>query len=111
LLSGYLGLILLCAAFVAIGVAISSLFSNQIAAFATTLGVLILFWWIIGPIAQTAGPAGGASELINYLNFSEHFYGTLVEGIIDLRNIAFYLSMTALGLFLGTMSVEVRRWR
>jgi ABC-2 type transport system permease protein len=111
LLSGYLGLILLCAAFVAIGVAISSLFSNQIAAFATTLGVLILFWWIIGPIAQTAGSAGGASELINYLNFSEHFYGTLVEGIIDLRNIAFYLSMTALGLFLGTMSVEVRRWR
>ena len=111
LISGYLGIILLVAAMVAVGVAISSLFDNQIAAFATTLGVLILFWWIISPIAQTVGPAGGSSELVSYLDFSEHFYGNMIQGILDLRDITFYLSVTALALFLGTMSVETRRWR
>jgi ABC-2 type transport system permease protein len=47
-LSGYLGIVLLCAALAAIGVAISAFFSSQIAAFATTLGVLIFLWWIVG---------------------------------------------------------------
>lgn len=111
LISGYLGILLLVAAMIAVGVAVSSMFSNQIAAFAATLGILVLFWWIIGPIAQTVGPAGGSSELISYLDFSEHFFANLIQGIIDLRDITFYLSVTALALFIGTVSVEMRRWR
>lgn len=112
LLSGYLGIVLLSASLVAIGVAISSLFNNQIAAFATTMGVFILFWWIIGPIAQTIGPAGGVgATIISSLDFSEHFFGNLIRGVIDLKDVVFYLSITALGLFLGTVSVETRRWR
>ena len=111
LISGYLGIILLAASLTAIGVAISSLFSNQIAAFATTMGVFILLWWIVGPIAQVAGPAGGSTNLISYFDLSGHFSNNLVRGIIDLKDIVFFLSATALGLFLGTVSVETRRWR
>jgi ABC-2 type transport system permease protein len=110
LLSGYLGIMLMSSALIAIGVFVSSLFSNQIAAFATTLGILILFWWVIGPIAQTLGPTSPFSELVSYLDFADHYFTNLMRGIIDLRDVVFYLSVTALGLFFATMSVEVRRW-
>ncbi len=112
LISGYLGIILVTASLVAIGVAISAFFNNQIAAFATTMGAFIVLWWIINPIAQTVSPAAGAgSVLINYLDFSSHFFNNLLTGVIDLQDIVFYLSVIALGLFVGTMSVETRRWR
>jgi ABC-2 type transport system permease protein len=111
IVSGYLGVILLSAAMVAVGVAISSLFNNQIAAFITTLGVLLLLWWIIGPIARVLGPTSSSAELINYLDFNNHFATNLVRGVIDLADVVYYLSVTALALFLGTMSVEIRRWR
>jgi len=110
ILSGYLGLVLLCASLVAVGVFISSLFSNQIAAFATTMGVLIFLWWILSPIVQVTGPLGGNSELISYLDYSGHFFNNLTRGIIDLKDVVFYLSVTALGLFFGSISVEIRRW-
>ncbi len=111
LLSGYLGIIMLSAALIAIGVAISSFFSNQLAAFATTMGVLVMLWWIVAPIAQTLGAASGASEWIAYLDLSDHFFSNLLSGILDIRDILYYLSVTALALFISTMSVETRRWR
>jgi ABC-2 type transport system permease protein len=110
-LSGYLGIVLLSASLVAIGVLISSLFSSQIAAFATTMGIMIFIWWIIGPIAQVAGQAAKSAELINYLDFQQHFFTNLVRGVIDLADIVYYLSVTALALVLGSVSVEMRRWR
>jgi ABC-2 type transport system permease protein len=111
LISGYLGISLLAAAMVAIGVAVSSFFSNQIAAFATTIFVLILSWWILSPVAQSLGPASIGGEIVGYFDLGEHFYTNLMVGIIDLRDVVFYLSLTALALFLGTVSVEMRRWR
>lgn len=108
LLSGYLGVVLISAALVAIGVMISSFFSNQIAAFFATLGVFLLLWLINLP-SQSVG--GGGSELLAYLDFSEHYYNTLFRGVIDLRDLVYYLSVTALALFLGSVAVETRRWR
>ncbi len=108
MLASYLGVILLTAAVVAIGIAISSLFSNQIAAFFATLGVLLVFW-VLGFPAQSLGGTG--ADLLNYLDMSAHFYNTFYTGIIQVSDIVYYLSMTALALFLGSLSVEQRRWR
>jgi ABC-2 type transport system permease protein len=108
LVSGYLGLFLMFGAFLAVGVAVSSLFSNQIAAFFTTLGI-ILALWMIGFPATVMGAAGG--DLLKYLDMSEHFYPTFYQGIIELKDIVYYLSVSALALFLGSISVETRRWR
>ena len=108
LMTGYLGLLLLSAALVAIGVAVSALFSNQIAAFFTTLGVLLVLWLISMP-SQVAGLAGG--NLLSYLDITEHFYPTLYRGVIDLSDIVYFLSLTSLALFLGSAVVEMRRWR
>jgi ABC-2 type transport system permease protein len=108
LVTGYLGLILVSASLVAVGVSVSAFFSNQIAAFFTTLGVLLVLW-LIGTPAQAAGSVGGS--LLTYLDFGEHFYRTFYVGVIDVRDIVYYLSLTALSLFIGTMVVETRRWR
>lgn len=111
LISGYLGLILLTGTLVAVGVAISAFFNNQIAAFATIMAIMILLWWVIGPIAQVLGPAESGSALIGYLDLSQHFFANLISGVIDLADIVYFLSVTSLALFIGTMAVETRRWR
>jgi ABC-2 type transport system permease protein len=110
LITGYLGLILLSAALVAIGVFISSLFSNQIAAFITTLGVIVFLWLVTGLIVRAAGSIGDVSEWLRYLDFSGPYNNNLLRGVLDLRDAVYYLSVTALALFMGTVSVEIRRW-
>jgi ABC-2 type transport system permease protein len=107
LLTGYLGLILLSAAIVAIGVAISSFFDKQIIAAFVTYGVVLLLWFIRAP-AQTAEGLG--VTILNNINIIQH-YLNFFRGVIDLADTVYYLSVTAFGLFLGTISVEMRRWR
>jgi ABC-2 type transport system permease protein len=107
-MSNYLGLFLICAAFLAIGVGISSLFSNQIAAFIVTILVFVFLWWILGFVAQFT--QGTASDIFTYLSMGGHFDTNLSAGTINLSDVVYYLSLTALGLFGGTVAVESRRW-
>ena len=111
LVSGYLGIILLCAAFSGLGVLSSSLFSNQIAAFIFTMGLFVFVWWIIGPIVQVMGAASGSYNLINYLDFNQHYSSNLIRGVIDLGDIVYFISVTVLALFLSSVWIEMRRWR
>jgi ABC-2 type transport system permease protein len=106
--TSYLGLILMIGAILAIGIAVSSLFTNQIAAFFATLGILMVFWMISYP-AQVMGASGSA--ILTYLDLSQHFYNTFYVGLIELKDIVYYLSFIVLSLFLGTVSIETRRWR
>jgi ABC-2 type transport system permease protein len=108
LMANYLGMILLTGSFLAIGVAASSLFSNQIAAFFATLGVLLVMW-IIGYPASVMGAS--AAEILRYLDLSGHFYNTFYIGVIDLKDVVYFLSVIILSLVLGSVSVEARRWR
>ncbi len=110
LVTGYLGIFLFSAALVAVGVFVSSLFNNQIAAFVATLGVLIFLWWIITPIGQVIGTGSALSEIVTYIGLQEHYFSNLIVGILDLTDVVYYLSLTALSLFFGTMVVEARRW-
>lgn len=107
LLTGYLGLILLVSSLVAIGVAISALFANQIAAFFVTLAV-VLGLWLLYQIVPSADTAAG--KVVDYLGIIGHYIG-FYNGEINLKDIIYYLSVTALFLFLGSRVVEMRRWR
>jgi ABC-2 type transport system permease protein len=109
LITGYLGILLGTASFLALGIAMSSLFSNQVATFLTSFGILFIGWWLFRIAAQVASPS--AAALLNYLDFSGHFYNTLINGVIQLNDVVYYLSVTALALFFGTMVIETRRWR
>ena len=107
LVANYLGLALMAASLIAVGVAMSSLFKNQTAAFFATLGIMLLLW-LIGISAQAAGSLG--SQVLMYLDFRSHFYDTLYRGVIDLSDVVYYLSLTSLALLMGSVFVEVRRW-
>jgi ABC-2 type transport system permease protein len=94
------------ASLVAVGVFISSLFNSQVVVFLISLAIVLFFWLVRPPSTAT----GISSQILTYLNFIDH-YLNFYRGTIDLSDIVYYLSLTSLALFLGTMSVEIRRWR
>jgi ABC-2 type transport system permease protein len=108
LVANYLGITLLVSALTAIGVYVSSLFKNTIAALIASLGIVLVLWLVSAP-AQFL--QGSAADFFRYLSITEHYYGSFRAGIIDLQGIVYYVSMTILALFLGTRSIESRRWR
>jgi ABC-2 type transport system permease protein len=108
LLASYIGVMLVASALLGMGVGISSMFSNQIAAFFLTMGIFIFMWWLVG---FPAGLVQGNSSIFQYLDMKAHFYDTFNTGKIMLADIIYYLSLTVLGLFVGTSAVEMRRWR
>lgn len=107
LVAGYLGLIMMVASMIAVGVFISSIFSNQVVAFIVSLGVVLVLWFV-SQFASTA--AGLGNQLLNYLDFPGHF-NNFYQGIINLSDVVYFLSLTALALLLGSVSIEIRRWR
>jgi gliding motility-associated transport system permease protein len=107
ILSGFLGLLLLATAFVAVGLLTSSFTENQIIAAVSCLVALLLLYVISWP-ADTAGETMGA--MLKYASLTEHF-SELVKGIIDTRDLAYFASVIVLALFLTQRSVESLRWR
>jgi len=107
-LTGYLGLILMTASLLAIGVFISSLTNNQVIAFIINFAIVLVLWFVLQPLGSDTSSSG--SQILSYMNFINH-YLSFFRGTIDLSDIVYYLSLTSLGLFLGTVSIEVRRWR
>lgn len=107
-LSSYIGLILVCSALLALGTGISAIFTNQFAAFFVTLGLFFFLWFMI---SLPAGYLQEGGEVLNYLSLSTHYSQSMNNGTINLGDIVYYLSLTALGLFIGTTAVEIRRWR
>jgi ABC-2 type transport system permease protein len=107
-ISSYLGVILVAASFLALGVGISAIFTNQVAAFFVTLSAFVILWWLIGFPAQLLQGTGG--EVFRYLSMQTHFYDAFNRGSISLADIIYFLSLIALGLFIGTTAIETRRW-
>jgi ABC-2 type transport system permease protein len=108
LLAAYLGLLLLVGALLALGLFISTLFSNQIAAFFAIIGASLVLWIIDGPWQNATGPL---AEFMRYLSLPAHIYDNFFSGVVDLNDIAYFLSVIILFLFLAARSVESRRWR
>jgi gliding motility-associated transport system permease protein len=107
LVSGYLGIILITASLLAIGVAISAIFANQVVAFFVGLGVALVLI-LVQP--STSGSVGTWSDIVTYMNYLDHF-NNFYQGVIDLKDVVYYLSVTAVGLFAGSLFVQSRRWR
>ncbi len=108
MLTAYVGLILVAASFLAIGVGVSAIFTNQVAAFFVTMIILVILWWLIGFPADYV-QAGG--DVFRYLDMQSHYYNSLGAGKINVTDLAYFFSLIAVGLFTGTMAVETRRWR
>jgi ABC-2 type transport system permease protein len=106
-LTGFLGLILQGGCILAIGTFISSLTKNQIIAGAVTFGVCLVLW-VLQAVSQFND--AGWAQAVAYCSILTHFE-PLSKGVIDSKDLIFYISAIFFGLFLTTRSVESMRWR
>ncbi len=107
IVSGYLGLFLLGASFISVGLLVSSTTRNQIVAGMATFGVFLMLW-VIGWIGDFTGPT--ARTIVSYLSITDHF-DDFSKGVIDTKHVIYYLSFITFGLFLTAKAVDSERWR
>ncbi len=107
LASTYIGLVLLGGAFLAIGLFASTLNENQIVSASIGFALLLLFW-VLGFAQQASGSA--SQQILSALSFSTHFTN-LSGGVVDTRDVLFFLSLSFFFLFLGVLTLESRKWR
>jgi ABC-2 type transport system permease protein len=107
LLVGYLGLLLQGAALLAIGTFISNCTRNQIVAGVAGFAVCLMLW-ILNWVSEfgTTIP----ERVLSYIAVTSHFE-SFAKGVLDLKDIVYYLSVIFVGLFLTARSMEALRWR
>ena len=109
ILSGYLGIILVGALFIAVGLFCSATTRSQVIAAAAT--ALILFVVTVVPnIIGTKGTLGSSAQWV-VENAVFRRYSDFAKGVIDFSNIVFFLAGTAVFLFLSIKVIESRRWK
>lgn len=102
-----LGVVLLGAAMLALGVFTSALTKNQV--IAAVLGVVAsVSLWLLDILSALFG--GTVQKVISYLTPSGHYYG-FVDGVIDTRDLVYYASFIFVLLFLASQIVESKRWQ
>jgi len=104
---GYLGLLLQGGALLAIGTFVSTWTRNQIVAGVAGFAICLLLWvlsWV------TEFSSGTLASIISYLSVLSHF-DSFQKGVIDTKDLVFYLSAIFIGLFLTARSLESLRWR
>lgn len=107
MLTGYLGLLLMGGAYVSIGVMCSSLTRNQIVAFILAFAISFALF-IFGQVVQYA--PDWLQPVLAFLSMGNHFE-SLSRGVVDSRDVIFYLSVMAISLVVATVSLESRKWK
>jgi len=105
--AGYLGLLLMGSAYMAIGVMASSFARNQVVAVIIAFGVcfaLFLFGKVLPFVPEKLQP------LVSFLSTDTHFEN-FSRGVIDTRDVVYYASITVLPLLVATTSLESRKWK
>ncbi len=106
-IGGYLGLLLMGGSYVAIGVMASAFTKNQIVAFIIGFGIsfsLYLFGHIVQLVPQSIQP------LVAFLGTNGHFE-SIGRGVIDTRDLFYYLSIMVVSLSIATTTLESRKWK
>jgi ABC-2 type transport system permease protein len=105
---GYLGSVLIGAAYLAIGLFISSLNENQIVAFIVSV-VAVFALFIMGEDFVLFGVPARLVPILSYLSLGGHF-DSISRGVVDSRDIIYYLSVIGFFLYLNVKSIEARKW-
>jgi len=105
-IAGYIGLLLMGGAYIAIGIFASSLTENQIIAFITSF-LIVLALFLMDKVLMYV-PEGLASTM-EFLAVDYHF-SNIARGVIDSRDIIYFVSLLGFSLLLATVSLERRKW-
>lgn len=107
ILTGYLGLLLQGGCLLAVGTYISTTTRNQIVAGGVTFAVCLLLWVLSW---MTELEQSTMAKVVAYCSVLTHFE-SFSKGVIDSKDVVFYLTFIFFGLFLTTRSLESMRWR
>lgn len=102
---GYVGILLLSAAYAGIGLWASSVTNSQIVAFLLSLGVGALFLIIFNVLSGSM--SGILAQLFNYLSISTH-YEAITRGVLDLRDILYFVSIAFIGITFAEANLAKR---
>jgi ABC-2 type transport system permease protein len=104
--SGYVGLLLFSTAAVSLGLLISALTESQVIAFFVTFALMLVLLFL-GELAQHVPNAFGT--VLREISFMEHFI-PFQRGLIDTRDVVFFVSCAALALMFAFRALESRKW-
>ncbi|MEN9220573.1 MAG: ABC transporter permease, partial [Thermostichales cyanobacterium GMQP_bins_62] len=107
LIVGHVGLILMAAAILSLGMFVSSLTDSTILAAILTFALILLLWVIDAAAGQSSS---GWDPILRYLSILQQ-YGNWVQGSLTTSSVIFFLSMIGLGIFLTVQAVEGLRWQ
>jgi ABC-2 type transport system permease protein len=105
-IGGYIGLLLMAGVYIAVGVLASSLTDNQIVAF--IVGFVFVFALFMLDKILFYVPEFMTST-VEYLGIDFHF-SNIARGVIDSRDIVYFLSVLGFTLYLSVVSLERRKW-
>ncbi len=108
-IGSYVGLFLLAGIFAAIGMFMSILTSNQIAAFILTAFACFFFYWIFDFISELPAFYGKVDDIIKGIGIDYH-YTNISRGRIDTRDVVYFLSMILFFLWLTYVTLDKRKW-
>jgi ABC-2 type transport system permease protein len=108
-LGSYIGLFFLAAAYVAIGLFASSLSNNQIVAFLLATFLAFFLYYGFDFLSRLPGLVGKVDDVVQMFGIDYH-YRSISRGLIDSRDIIYFLSVIALFLGLTLFSMERRKW-
>ena len=106
-IGGYLGLVLMGGAYVAIGVMASALTRNSIVSFIVAFAISFALY-LLGRLTQFLPQS--LQKLVAFLSIDGHFEN-IGRGVIDTRDVIYYLSVMVVCLLIATLSLESRRWK
>lgn len=107
-IGGYLGMILLAGSYISIGLFASSLTQNQIVAFLIALFIGIFFQMLFDVIGS--GLTGPVGQVFSFLSLRTHV-DSLSRGVIDSRDIIYFLSIILIGLLGTQIMLSKRNWK
>jgi ABC-2 type transport system permease protein len=109
-LTTYLGILLVGGVYMALGCFASALTRSQIIAATNAFALGLTLFLLSLRSLVPAPPADWGAQVFAHIALSEHMED-FVRGIVDTRHVVFYLSLTALFLYLTLKVVELRRWK
>ena len=108
-ITGYLGLMLMAGAYIAIGLFASSITNNQIVAFLLAAFLCFFVFMAFDFLSRLPVFFGKTDDLVQAIGIQYH-YNSMSRGVLDSRDVVYFMSLTAVFLAATVLSLGRRRW-